>query len=207
MKTIKNNKRGFMKTVLLFVSVIFLQQTVFAKGSIPDNADYVVPTPAELVEHSRFKVKIEKPYVGDASDTISYMFPAELTGVENQVITLKRIGKTNNWESPEMTAACTESDDVFSCNMYIIKQTEPIVEKINFPFASSLDLSVLKSNKTFAKAHKCGAVMAMSFIDPQNVQNFLNTAGFSGDILDKKLAVSNSFACSEPAGILSYEFK
>lgn len=197
-----------MKTTLLLVSILLLQQTAFAKGEIPDEADYVVPTTAELVAYSRFKIKIQKPYLGDVTDTIAYTFPAELTGVENQVVTLTRIGKTNNWESPEMTAACTESEDLFSCNIYLKKQIEPAAENINFPFHAPLAFPVVKANNMiFGKANKCGSAMVMSFIDPQNVEDFLIASGMTGDLLDMKLSVAKSFRCSEPAGILSYEFK
>lgn len=200
-----------MKVILVFLSALLLQQTAFAKkGDIPSEADYVVPTTPDLVPYSRFKVKIQQAYSGDTSDTIAYEFPADLTGIEGQIITLKRIPNTNEWEAPEMTASCTESNELFSCNIYLVKTEEPISDEASFQSVPFLNNTIAKSS-IFAKANfsGCGgSVQTMSsFVKEENVSKFLTGSGFKGDVFDKKMSVAKAFACSEPAGILSYEFK
>lgn len=197
-----------MKTLTLFLfTALFLQNAFAKKGEIPTEADYVVPTPKELVAHSRFKIKIQLPYEGSSTQTISYTFPPELTGIVDHVITLKRVGTSNDWESPEMTAACTESDEVFSCNIYLVKKiVEPVIEQ-NKVIQNSFQLLAARGCGANSIAFNNFSPSMTSFIDQANVEAFLKGSGFTGDVLSAKMAVARSFVCSEPAGILSYEFK
>lgn len=200
-----------MKVLLVFLSVVLLQQTALAKkGDLPEEADYMVPTSPEMVPYSRFKLKIETPYLGDATKSISYVFPAELTGVANYKITLNRVGDTNTWESPEVTAVCTESGELFSCNIYVKKAAPAVIEQ---QFITKFNAFQL------AQARGCGAqMMALNaqpdtefdgtFINATNVTNFLSGKGLSDQDFQLQLGVAKAFACSEPiGGVLSYEFK
>ncbi len=201
------NKRGIMKALLVLVSILLVEQTAFAKkGELPEEADYIVPTSPELVPYSRFKLKIDAPYTGDSSKSITYVFPAELTGVENYTITLSRVGDSNTWESPELTAVCVESGTLFSCNVYVKKAAPPLAQ----------ESSVIKSRAfQFAQSRNCGgSFLAMSsefsgtFIDESAVTGFLKNKGLSEPEFQAQLGVAKAFACSEPiGGILSYEFK
>lgn len=198
-----------MKTFIFITLLVVHLQSSASGNTAPDTADYTVPTTAELVPYSRFKVKIVNPYSGDDSQTISYIFPADLTGIENQTITLKRIAGTNNWESPEMTASCVESGELFSCNIYLTKKQSAIKTASTKNFAAHAFAS------SFAKGCNNNALaLSMNstdssrlFFNPDDVETFLKKSGFEGDVLTKKLAVARAFSCSEPAGILSYEFQ
>jgi hypothetical protein len=197
--------------------ILFLCSVSPAKdGKIPTEADYVVPTTADLVKFSRFKIKISVPYEGQSTSVISYVFPPELTGTPNKVVTLTRDSfDKNTWSSDEMTASCTESGELFSCNIYLKKEVAPIVvpENVIKNAFTSLTQSQFqcggKSSLAFASAgikNVNNSFFTSAFIDSANVENFLKDSGVTGEELTQRMAVAQAFACSEPAGFLSYEF-
>lgn len=200
-----------MKALLIFVSALLLQQTAFAKkGELPDKADYIVPTTPELVPYSRFKIKIIAPYLGDVTKSIAYVFPPELTGMENYEVRLQRVGATNTWESPELTAVCTEYDKTFSCNVYVKKITPPIVEEAAVQKSAFLQLAQARGcgGSAVALNQMASSEFTGTFIDESALTGFLKNKGLNDQEFNMQLAVAKTFACSEPiGGILSYEFK
>ncbi len=189
-----------MKIVLLIkVTITALLMSLTAQAS-DDMAEYTVPVPDNLVEYSRFFVKINKPYGGDNTQSISYTFPEELTGFPPLTVNLKRIPQTqNSWESPELTAHCTTLESWFSCNIHLKKQ------------------SALAQNLTQKASVLQGLLGGTPFLVPQtqaraiainkdNVVEFLTSSAISPKMLQGQLDVLDIFLSSEPAGILSYEF-
>ncbi len=166
--------------IILFsiMSLLCFANSSYAKGPV-EWAEYIVPTPPELVQYSRFLVKINAPYRGQGTQEISYTFPEELTGVADQAIVLQPSPtQPNFWESPEMTASCTILDDIFSCNMYLKKSTA-----VSPLFATSSTL-----------------------FDKNRAREFLKNKGLSAEEFEKRSAVLDHFHGGEPAGILTYEF-
>ncbi len=190
----------FIFGLIALLSVLNPKRSSADNLNLPDHAEYTVPTTADLVEHSRFKIEILKPYTGQSSSAISYVFPAELVGLENHIVNFTRVGNTNEWESPEMTASCMEIDNLFSCNIYLVKK--PLPEATTLPLNSFVDMF---SQNLSTASFSCSDNLH-SFVNPNNVIQFLSASGFEGDVFDKKLAVAQAFSCSEPAGILFYEF-
>lgn len=184
-----------MLTLSLILSLCL--NVAVAKGGnhVPQFADYIVPTTPELVPHSRFKVRINAPYQGDTTQLISYTFPLELTGEPGLTVNLKKVaGTDNNWESPEMKAYCTTLEDTFSCNLHFVK-----TQTAKPAFFKSAALGSFTTQAACANS-------SVALIDMMNVKAFLEKSGSTGVQLEQKLAVVQSFKCSEPAGILSYEF-
>lgn len=198
-----------MKTLLILLSLVLLQQPAFAeKDKLPDEADYVVPTTPELVPYSRFKIKIVAPYTGDFTNSISYIFPAELTGVENQEVRFQRVGASNTWDSPEMTAVCTEYSKTFSCNVNVKKVEEPIVTESNVQKSAFFQLAQARGCGGGVISFNARSEFTGTFIDEAMLTGFLKNKGVSDQQFDAQMSVAKAFACSEPiGGILSYEFK
>lgn len=188
-----------MKLGFYFLPVIlFISNPTLAKGETDSDtfAEYTVPTSADLIDFSRFHVKINQPYIGDASNTLSYTFPEELTGNPPLTVNLKRIpGTKNSWESPELTAHCTTVDDWFSCNIYLNKS----VPKAN----KSMSLVDLFNGAAITKTPLASST---PFINKQKVIDFLTQNAVSAQSLQQQIDVLDQFLSSEPAGILSYEF-
>ena len=113
------------KLIQLTLIVIFSLSTFARSGKVDSEASYIVPTVPELVPHSRFKIKIIDGYKGPETQRISYVFPEQLIGEANKVISFTRIKNTmNSWTSPELNAHCTADEYDFSCNIYINKANE-----------------------------------------------------------------------------------
>lgn len=163
----------------------------YAKG--PDlTASYIVPTPAHLVEHSRFQVEIVKSYAGISSTEISYIFPKELTGDPALRVDFNRISSNEEtgvsfWDSKEMTATCTDDGEEVQCNVYLKKA--PVVRSL-FQL-SSLGQDLRSSSPLF---------------DFSKAKDFIGKSGLPQNIIDAKLDVLDQFLSSEPAGILSYDY-
>lgn len=144
-------------------------------------ADYVVPTPPELVEYSRFQVQIKSAYKGRDTDKIVYTFPEDLTGITDGTVTLKKVSEVSDlWVGDEMEAVCTTNQSFFSCNMYLIKEQDQQAFQIT---RSSLKI-----------------------FDKQRALDVLRSKDFAQDVFDKKSRVLDHFHSGEPAGILSYQF-
>lgn len=180
--------------ILLFTVSIFVLSVAAAKS---DEADYSVPVPPELSAFAEFTVKINQPYVGPSTTQISYTFPKELTGDPALTVTLKRVpGTINDWESPQMTARCEEANEVFTCEMHLVKQTENALRAVN-PLLN-LGASAFGAQPALAQAVA---------IDKDNVVEFLTASAVSAAALRSQLDVLDIFLSSEPAGILTYEFE
>ncbi len=178
---------------IVFFLQVLLGSISFAKGA-DTTAHYIVPTPAELVEHSRFEVEIVKSYAGSSSTEISYVFPKELTGDPGLLVQFKKITGNEDtgvsfWEAEQMTAACTDDGERVQCNVYLKKTPVGRAQALfQFPlvqqdFRSSVPL-----------------------FDSSKAKDFLVNSGLPKQILDAKLNVLDKFLSSEPAGILSYEY-
>ncbi|MBY0385774.1 hypothetical protein K2X05_11515 [bacterium] len=166
----------------------------FAKGA-DTTATYIVPTSPELVPYSRFEVEIVKPYTGETSSEISYIFPKELTGdpalqVNFKLIEMDEDSKVSRWDAKEMTAVCTDNGEDVKCNMYLKKSPSIIQQSRMFQFAN-FDLSQFR---------------ATPILDSTKAVDFIKKSGFSKDVMDAKLSVLDKFLSSEPAGILSYSY-
>jgi hypothetical protein len=151
-----------------------------------------VPTPAHLVEHSRFQVEIVKSYTGISSTEISYIFPKELTGDPGLRVDFKRISGNEDtgvslWEAKEMTATCTDDGEQVQCNVYLKKL--PVVREQNLFTSLGQDLRSSTPIFDFSKA-----------------KDFIGKTGLPQQIIDAKLDVLDQFLSSEPAGILSYDY-
>lgn len=166
----------------------------FAKGA-DTTAEYIVPTSAELVPYSRFEVEIVKPYTGDTSNEISYIFPKELTGDPGLQVNFRRVDmdsetKVSHWDAKEMTAVCTDNGEDVKCNMYLKKIPSVVQQSRMFQF-TNFNLSQFR---------------ATSVIDSTKAVDFIKKSGLSKDVMDAKLSVLDQFLSSEPAGILSYSY-
>lgn len=192
-----------MKRILFTVTSLIFSFAI-AKGGEPiTEAEYTVPTSAELIDYSRFIVKINQAYTGDTTKVISYTFPEELTGSPALTVTLSRVpGTKNDWESPEMKASCTTVGDWFSCNIYLNKTQ--VTETSQQPKMLNLT-NLFTGNTIHAKASPLAA--AATAINKNNVVDFLTKSAPSADVLKKQIEVLDQFLKSEPAGILSYEFE
>lgn len=168
-----------MKTIILTLLCFF----AFVAGASDDfMADYVVPTPPDLVEYSRFQVLIKSAYKGQKTDKIIYTFPEDLTGVTDGTVELRRAEKESNiWLGDEMTAVCTTNQSFFSCNMYLKK--EQAVGEFQ------------TTNSRFR------------VFDKQRALDVLRSKGFAQEVFDKKARVLDRFHSGEPAGILSYQYE
>ncbi len=163
----------------------------------PDSeALYIVPTTPELIDHSRFKVKIIKAYSGYDSQTISYVFPEILMGEANRVMTFEKVpGTLNQWESSEAQAFCTETGDIFSCNIVLKRKVSHLFKSIfKQVFAQNL-------NSPMVSADMISSIHLGKSID--HLKNLNLTAK---DLVAFEQVVL-SFFSNEPAGILSYEFR
>lgn len=176
--------RIWLKLGLLGIVAVFGLKTHLVFGGDKDReifAEYIVPTPPELVPYSRFLVKIVAPYHGPNTQEISYEFPPELTGEPGKVIRLTPdVSQNLVWKSPEMIAACTTLHEIFSCNVHL--------EKANIQSLSSR------------------APVAASGLDKQRALDFLKNQGLSTEEFNNRSAVLDHFHGGEPAGILTYEF-
>lgn len=190
-----------MKTILFSLALVFAP--LAQSSDAIDEAKYEVPAPEELEDFAKFKVKINQAYTGADSETISYTFPEELTGTPALTVTLKRVpGTENSWEGREMTAECFEDSDLFTCEMFLIKK--PVAQ----PGATVVDIgSVFSGNMVMKSA---AAPEFETFIDKDNVVNFLNTNAVALALppnhLKNQLFILDKFLSNEPAGILSYKF-
>lgn len=137
----------------IFLLFLLLANQGFAKGAPETQADYIVPVAANLVPYSRFKVDIVKPYIGDATKEISYIFPKELTGDPALQVNMKLVSMDTNlnlseWDSPEMSATCTADDERVTCNMYVKKSAGRFLDTskaIDFLTKTSTNPSTLQS--------------------------------------------------------------
>jgi hypothetical protein len=166
----------------------------FAKGA-DTTAEYIVPTSPDLVPYSRFQVEIVKPYTGDASTEISYIFPKELTGdpalqVNFKLVEMDAENKVSRWDAKEMTAVCTDNGEDVKCNMYLKKIT-PMFRQSRMLQLANLNFSSLRGTPV---------------LDATKAVDFIKNSGFSKDVMDAKLSVLDKFLSSEPAGILSYSY-
>lgn len=170
----------FMKIMMQIFITFLLASSAFAS---PDEALYIVPTPPELVKHSRFEIEIIEPFEGYHTQQISYIFPEILVGEANRRVVLQRVaGTPNSWESAEMRAECDVTVEIFSCNIYLKKpQARSVLSELFLPtlWADGL-LSLDKSLKHLSSMGLTAA----------------ETASFS--------AVVGEFFSNEPAGILLY---
>ncbi len=183
--------KSFFSTLILLP---LLAATFSSANAESTNASYIVPTPAHLVEHSRFQVEIVKSYTGISSTEISYIFPKELTGDPGLRVDFKRISGEEDtgvslWEAKEMTATCTDDGKQVQCNMYLKKV--PVIREQSFFQLSSLGQDIRVSAPVF---------------DFSKATDFINKSGLPQQIIDAKLDVLDQFLSSEPAGILSYDY-
>ncbi len=179
-----------MKILILSLLICIFSNTVFAKNGEPDSkAIYIVPTLPEYVEYSRFEVKIIKPYMGDYTQTIAYVFPEILTGDPNLVLEFKRIpGTKNNWENDQMLAHCTTLGDSFSCNISF--KRDKTTQWINWhrmliPMAVASPVSLSKEKSI----------------------SHLSAMGLTGEPLMAFSNVIDEWFSNEPGGILVYDFQ
>jgi hypothetical protein len=120
----------------LFAFSVFVNLGFASAEELADEALYVVPTAPEWVSHSRFSLKIIRPYQDPATQKISYVFPEVLVGEPNRAIEFEKVPSTeNNWISPEgVKAFCNVTADIFSCNIDMFS-----VSKSAFSLDKSLD--------------------------------------------------------------------
>lgn len=158
--------------------ICFLISSSWARRGQPDTeADYIVPTPADFVAFSRFKVKIVDRFEGDHTQKISYIFPEFLIGEADRLIVFTRIPNTkNSWTSPELDAHCAQLGDEFTCNIYV-----------KMP-------NILEEEKN--QSNLLNAQQALSNLNRLNLSKE-QLKGFSG--------VIKSFYSHEPAGFMTYD--
>ncbi len=168
-----------MKLVIVFIVFLTGALQLFAKGGEPDTeALYIVPTPTDLVPHSRFIVQIVEPFRGPETQKISYVFPEALIGQADRKIEFSRIaGTENSWVSDELTAHCTIIDEFFSCNIYV--NQDQIFTQDPWPLRWIMPTAQAALRKI------CSGVFAPGVVG----------------------SVQEQFCSNEPAGILSYEFQ
>lgn len=181
-----------MKVCFLILSLF--SALSFAKGA-DTTAVYIVPTSPELVPYSRFEVEIVKPYTGESSSEISYIFPKELTGdpalqVNFKLVEMDAENKVSRWDAKEMTAVCTDNGEDVKCNMYL-KKVPSLVRQTNMFQFANFNLSQFR---------------ATPILDSTKAVDFIKNSGLSKDVMNAKLSVLDQFLSSEPAGILSYSY-
>ena len=174
---------------LCFLILLCAFKVAVADSTPNDFAEYIVPTPPELVGYSRFEVGIVKSYSGQSSTEISYIFPKLLTGDPALVVKFQRTGTesgpTTHWDSDVMEAVCTDNGKRISCNIYLKKAPE-FATKTAFGFTQAQFLTPLLNSS--------GAI------------DFINKSGLSPEAQAAQLAVLDKFMSSEPGGILSYDY-
>jgi hypothetical protein len=177
--------KSVMQILLVFgILPSTLIQLAAAQIANAKDALYIVPTAPDLVQFSRFNIRIVEPYENQLTEKISYEFPEILVGQKNKIIEFAKIpGTVNSWQAPEAEAHCSTLADIFSCNIHLNKNVSGgivdagIPGEVLVPNALSKDLA-LENLKN----------MTM----PQN--EFL---GFTQVVED--------FFSNKPAGILMYE--
>lgn len=183
----KSEPRGGFVKVINLILILFFSMNLQAKDGEPDTeALYIVPTAPEFVSHSRFIVHIVTPFKGPDSEKIAYVFPEVLVGETYKVVELTRVEDTENqWTSDIMDAYCTTTDDIFSCNIVLKKESQ----------ASLMDLFIPKA---FAQTALLSKEKSLSHLMGMNLS-----------IQDKDMLknVIDGFFSNEPAGILSYEYR
>ena len=126
---------NFKSVLLLLIGFYFIgfNSAAAKKDDLPTDALYIVPTSAEWFSHSRFKIKIIKPYQNEQTQVIAYEFPEVLVGEPQRTIEFSRIPQTiNSWQSVEgVKAMCNVTDEVFNCNieMNSVLQSEFSLDK------------------------------------------------------------------------------
>lgn len=147
---------SFSVTLILFISA--LSHLSFANQAEPaDEALYVVPTAPEWVSHSRFSIKIVRPYQDLNTQKIAYVFPEVLVGEPNRAIEFEKIPTTeNDWVSPEgVKAFCNVTAEIFSCNidmMSVTKSTFSLDKSLNHLNTLKLQPKDLKSFSEVVKS-------------------------------------------------------
>lgn len=120
------------KIIISTLCFLTVTSTLAKRGQPETEADYIVPTPPQYVEFSRFKVKIIDRFEGPQTQKISYIFPEFLVGQADRLITFTRIPNTkNSWTSPELNAHCAVVGDDFTCNIYVNKNQPTLPELEN----------------------------------------------------------------------------
>ena len=167
---------GLLPQVLIQISGV---STVYAKDAL-----YIVPTDPDLVQFSRFNIRIVEAYENQLTEKIAYEFPEILVGEKNKVIEFAKIpGTVNSWQAPEAEAHCSTLSDIFSCNIHLNKN--PVGDLANSTIAGEVLIPrVLSKDLSLENLQK----MTM----PQN-----DLLGFTQVVED--------FFSNEPAGILMYE--
>ena len=176
--------------MILAFALALLPRLVFAKKDESKmEAVYVVPSPPELVSHSRFIVEIVEPFKGPETEKISYIFPEILVGEKDRVIELSRIeGTENSWTSDLITAHCTIIDDSFSCNVLVNKpEQQTWLDRIRSLALPKAYASVENLCQGHAVAH-------------------LSSMGLSRGDINNYTQIIGSFCSSEPAGFFSYKY-
>jgi hypothetical protein len=177
----------------ILLSLTFLLSALGGKAWAKDsNALYIVPAPAEYINHSRFAVPIIKAYEGIYTKKISYIFPELLVGEKDRLITLERVdGSSTMWEGDEFVAQCVEKDIYFSCDMTIKKEVTQA-----FYFLNAL----------IPMAHAKGNLFSHDLA--KNHLQQLKDSGVVGavDFVAFDFMIDSVFI-NEPGGVLVYRFK
>ncbi len=180
-----------MKKTLAVLLITLAPTLVFAKKGQPDTEGlYVVPSPPELVDHSRFIVQIVDPFQGPETTKISYIFPEVLIGEANRLIEFQRIeGTENSWTSDLLTAHCTVIDETYSCNISINKpKQQSFLEAFHNLFIPQALAQVLNLCQGQAVTH-----IGQMDLAPDDIAKYTQVVG--------------QFCSNEPAGFLSYDFQ
>ena len=171
-----------MKNLMILILSLITITSVFARRGQPETeADYIVPTPPQFVEFSRFKVKIVDRFEGPQTQKISYIFPEFLVGQADRLIAFTRVPNTkNSWTSPELNAHCAVVGDEFTCNIYVNKK-QPTLN----------DLEDKNQMSELLTAQQALANLSRLNLSEEKLK------GLSG--------VIQSFYSHEPAGFMTYD--
>lgn len=174
-----------MRKVILFI-IMSLSSIAFAKGA-DSKGLYIVPTPPEYVEHSRFEVEIVNPYQGPGTKKLGYIFPEILAGEKGRLIEFYPVSPDapNRWESEQITADCSVLDDNYICNITFKKLQA---------FTSVLDLFI---PRLYAEG---------PLLSKEKSLNHLQTLGLSAQEQQAFSVVVDQWFSNEPGGILIYDF-
>lgn len=176
--------------ILIVLSSPLLKAHQIEKTITPSyvqKALYIVPASTDLIQHSRFTVNVLKPYAGKHTQTIVYEFPEILVGEAHYQVVLHKVpGTINSWKSDVLEAHCTTVQQLFSCNIHIIKRPDELSWlHLILPKAMAQN-SLLSLSKSLRHLEKLSL--------PQQ------------DLAPFKKVVEVFFS-HEPAGFLSYQYQ